>query len=131
MDKLGTFAKIRQGLLEHYPKDVCLKKLAFHCNQIAQSGQYNYPRSLKRKQYVAAHHALDEFLTHYASAVYLLNKVYKPYYKWEHEGLKKLPILGLHTHKTFGQIVSLSPENQEDQFIFLISFAVYAPIFFT
>ncbi len=120
MDRLGTFTEIREGLLKHYPKDVCLKKLAYHCTQIAQSGQYNFPRSLKRKQYVAAHHALDEFLTHYASAVYLLNKVYKPYYKWEHEGLKRLPILGGFTHKTYDQIVSLSFQDQEDQIIFLI-----------
>lgn len=120
MDNLGTFTSIREGLLKHYPKDVQLKKLSIECMQVAQSGQYNLARSLKRGQYVAAHHALDEFIEHYSSIIYLLNKTYKPYYKWEHEGLKKLPVLGMTSHRLLQQIVSLSFTDQADQIIFQV-----------
>ncbi|MGE9927319.1 DUF4037 domain-containing protein [Megasphaera elsdenii] len=29
-----------------YPKNVCLKKIAFYATKMAQSGQYNYKRCL-------------------------------------------------------------------------------------
>ena len=42
-DNLGEFSRIREGLLKHYPDDVRIKRLAYECTQIAQSGQYNFP----------------------------------------------------------------------------------------
>lgn len=120
MDNLGTFSKIRDGLLKHYPRDVQLKKMAAECMQIAQSGQYNFSRSLQRQQYVAAHHALDQFIEHYSSIIYLLNKVYKPYYKWEHEGLKKLPVLGIRTHQSMAKIALMDYKEQPNHVIFEI-----------
>lgn len=120
MDNLGKFTAIREGLLKHYPKDVQLKKMTAECMQVAQSGQYNFPRSIKRGQYVAAHHALDEFITHYSSILYLLNRKYKPYYKWEQEGLKSLPVLGMEAHRLLGQIATLPIKEQSGQIIFQI-----------
>lgn len=120
MDNLGVFSEIRKGLLKHYPKDVQLKKMAIECMEIAQSGQYNLPRSLKRGQLVAAHHALDAFIEHYSSIIYLLNKTYRPYYKWEQEGLKSLPILGSSTAVAMDQITSLSLKEQAEQLIFQV-----------
>ena len=120
MDNLGVFSSIREELLKHYPRDVQLKKLAAECMQIAQSGQYNFPRSLKRGQYVAAHHALDQFIEHYSSAVYLLNKVYKPYYKWEHEGLKRLPLLGIISHQALEKIALIDYKEAPEHAIYEI-----------
>ena len=120
MDNLGKFTEIREGLLKHYPRDVQLKKIAACCMQVAQSGQYNFPRSLQRGQYVAAHHALDQFIEHFSSIIYLLNKVYKPYYKWEHEGLKRLPLMGRTTHQAMEKIVLLDYKEDPNHVIFEI-----------
>ena len=120
MDNLGVFTSIRQGLLQHYPKDVQLKKLAAECMQIAQSGQYNFPRSLKREQYVAAYHALDQFIEHYSSAIYLLNKVYKPYYKWEQEGLRRLPVLGMTSWQAMRKLSLMNLREDQDHMIYEI-----------
>lgn len=120
MDNLGEFSRIREGFLAHYPKDVLLKRLAYHCTQIAQSGQYNLPRCLKRKQYVAATHALDEFVTHYSSFIYLINRTYKPYYKWEHEGLKTLPILGKTSYDELAKLVLIPLQANPKYAIFVV-----------
>lgn len=120
MDNLGEFTRIRKGLLNHYPKDVLLKRLAFHCTQIAQSGQYNLPRSLKRKQYVAASHALNEFIRHYTSFIYLINRTYKSYYKWEHEGLKTLPILGQTSYDELAKLVLIPLQANPKYVVFVV-----------
>lgn len=119
-DNLGKFSEIREGLLKHYPDDVRIKRLAYECTQIAQSGQYNFPRSLQRGQYVAASLALSEFLQHYMSFVYLINRVYKPYYKWEHEGLKKLPLFGQMAHRELGKLVLVSLEEKAKYAVFIV-----------
>lgn len=120
MDNLGRFTAIRNGLLNHYPQDVRLKRMAAECMQIAQSGQYNLPRSLKRRQYVAASHALDEFVTHFCLLIYLINKTYKPYYKWEHEGLKKLPVLGQVTYREMEKLVLVPLHEKPNYAIFIV-----------
>lgn len=93
MDSLGKFSAIRQKLLAFYPEDVRLKKIVARAAIMAQSGQYNYARSIKRKEYVAAQCALYEFIRAAFSMVYLLNKRYMPFYKWAHRGIKDLPVL--------------------------------------
>jgi hypothetical protein len=40
-DPLGEFFRWRNALLNFYPEDVCLKKLASHCFSVAQAGQNN------------------------------------------------------------------------------------------
>ena len=55
---------------------------------MAQSGQYNYARCMQREDEVAATLALNEFIDQTLSLLYLLNKKYKPYYKWSYYGLK-------------------------------------------
>lgn len=89
-DPLGRFSKFRNRLLRFYPEDVRLKKLAARCVSLAQDGQYNFPRSLKRGDPVAANHALARFIQAACSMVYLLGKRYKPFYKWMHRGLMEL-----------------------------------------
>lgn len=86
-DFLGEVTS-RRKILKYYPEDVRLKKLAKSVAKMAQSGQYNYLRCLKRHDYVAASLALNEFIDEALSCIYLLNKKYKPYYKWAFHGLK-------------------------------------------
>lgn len=92
-DLLGEFGRIRRGLLDYYPEDVRIKKMAARAAIMAQSGQYNYARAMKRGEKVAAGLALAEFMKNAISMVYLLNKRYTPFYKWMHRGMKELPVL--------------------------------------
>ena len=92
-DPLGKFSRIREGFLSYYPEDVRIKKIVARAAQMAQSGQYNYARAMKRGERVAAMLALAEFTRSTISMVYLLNKKYMPFYKWMHRGMKELPLL--------------------------------------
>ncbi len=93
-DPLGTFSRTREKLLCGYPEDVRNKKLAGHMVFMAQAGQYNYGRLLKRGEHGGAQLALYEFVKHAVSAVYLLNNRYEPFYKWVFRGMRELPMLG-------------------------------------
>lgn len=90
-DPLGRFTAIRKELLQYYPEDVRLKKIAVRAATMAQSGQYNYPRIAKRHDAVASGCALYEFVNAAMSMAYLLNKKYMPFYKWAFRGLRDLP----------------------------------------
>lgn len=120
LDNLGQFSQLRNELLAHYPKDVCLKRMAAECMQIAQSGQYNLPRSLQREEYVSAVHALDQFISHYSSFIYLINKTYRPYYKWEHRGLKKLPVLGVYAHRELEKLALVPLKEKPKYALFIV-----------
>lgn len=93
-DPSGEFTAFRESLQQFYPEDIRLKKIACRCMLMAQSGQYNFPRCIKRNELVAAQYAESEFINTAISMVFLLNKQYKPFYKWMHRGLRTLPVLG-------------------------------------
>ena len=107
VDNLGKFTEIRNKLSEYFPEDIRLNKIATRCMKIAQSGQYNLPRCMKRDEIVAARMAETEFIDEAVHMIYLLNRVYKPFYKWFHRRLKELPILGEETHVMIGKLVKL------------------------
>ncbi len=89
-DNLGEFTKIRNGLLDFYPRDVFIKKLAARMALMSQAGQYNYERCMKRKEYAAAYLSCGEFIKTAISMVYLLNHKYMPFYKWMFRGMEQL-----------------------------------------
>ena len=91
-DYYGEVTKIRKELA-YYPEVIRIKKIALTVAKIAQSGQYNYGRCMKRHDYVAANLAINEFIDQTLSLIYLMNKRYKPYYKWSFYGLKDCVIL--------------------------------------
>ena len=93
-DFCEDFSRVRKGLLDFFPNDLRKKKLAMHCALAAQSGQYNYSRCAHRNENVAAFVALSEFIQHAQAIVFLLNKKYRPYYKWTQRAMKDLAILG-------------------------------------
>ena len=96
-DPLGAFTDLRQALLAYFPEDVRRKKIATRCALAAQSGQYNYPRCLRRGDAVPASLALAQFIGHAQALVVLLNRRYRPYYKWAQRAMAQLPILGRET----------------------------------
>ncbi len=92
-DYLGTFTEIRSVLKGFYPEDVLKKKLAARTVIMAQAGQYNYLRCMKRGDCYAAYFACGEFVKAALSAIYLLNEAYMPFYKWAFRGAEELSVL--------------------------------------
>lgn len=92
-DPTGLFSKTRQGFKD-MPDDVRLALISKRLGMIAQAGQYNLPRSLKRGDGAAAWLSIHEFVQATASLVFLVNVPmvvgYMPYYKWQFAALRKL-----------------------------------------
>ena len=116
-DPPGSFSRFRKALLEFYPEDIRLKKIAAACAKIAQAGQYNFPRCIVRKELVAAAQAKAEFIDAACSVVFLLNKHYKPFYKWMHRAMQPLPTLG---ESVYGKLCTLSTTQSNEHKIDLI-----------
>ncbi|MBQ7036314.1 MAG: DUF4037 domain-containing protein [Clostridia bacterium] len=91
-DHFGLLSSIRQKL-SYLPEDVRLKKLAGNLLLMAQAGQYNYPRCIKRGETGAAQLAMGEFVNAALKVVFLLNRKYIPYYKWVFKALRDLAVL--------------------------------------
>lgn len=111
-DPLGEYSGIRQKLLAFYPDDVRLVKIAARCMSAGQSGQYNFVRSLWRKDYFAAQYAETKFCADIMSLVYLLNRRYAPYYKWLLRGIVELSRLG---EFLFEKITSMSQTSDHEK----------------
>jgi tetratricopeptide (TPR) repeat protein len=88
----SEFLNIRNKI-SYYPKNVRLQKLAISLGQMAQTGQVNYARMLKRGDVGAAALCINEFVNCAIECVYILNSKYKPYYKWQFRGMDELEIL--------------------------------------
>jgi hypothetical protein len=104
-DPLGEFSRWRKTLLNFYPEDVRLKKMASRCLTAAQAGQYNFERSLKRKELFALHYAETKFCADVISLIFLMNKRYTPFYKWMHRAVKELPLLGGEIHAMISELI--------------------------
>lgn len=105
LDLPGIFTEMREFLLAYYPPDIWLHRMAYCCTKIAQAGQYNYPRCVKRGEWTAAALAKSEFLEYAIRLLYLLNRKYCPFYKWMHRGLAELPLFGLAGQKWCDAVV--------------------------
>ena len=93
-DGCGEVTAIRRRLAA-WPEDVRRKRLAGKLLLMAQAGQYNYPRCLAHGERGAAQLAAGEFVRHCMGAVFLLNGVYQPFYKWAFRAMRALPRLSL------------------------------------
>ncbi|MCI9092811.1 MAG: DUF4037 domain-containing protein [Coprobacillus sp.] len=109
-DFYGEVTRIREKL-SYYPEDIRIKKIVRAIAKMAQSGQYNYARCMKRHDDVAASLALNEFVDQTLSVIYLLNKKYKPYYKWSFYGLRDCFILG-DLQEYLKQLILLPTQSQ-------------------
>jgi hypothetical protein len=116
-DPLGAFTKIRNELLRFYPEDVRLLKIAWRCMSCAQTGQYNFRRSLKRQQFFAAQYAETKFCADIMSLVFLLNQCYTPFYKWRHSAVRSLPVLGEFLYEQIAVMVSTDDYKKKHEII--------------
>lgn len=93
MDYSGEFEDIRRRIRTGQPEAVRLKKLAQQLALAGQSGQYNYPRAIKRGDSGAAFVALSDFMQSAARAAHILCKKFAPYSKWLFKSTGQLPRL--------------------------------------
>ncbi len=105
-DEKGDFSAWRNALLNYYPQDLWLKKLAARCMNMAQAGQYNLPRALQRGETVCAMLAVSRFVEASLGMLFLLNRRYMPFYKWAWHIGQGLPFMGESTAETLKKIAS-------------------------
>lgn len=91
-DSLGKMTEIRKKLA-YMPENARLKKLAGNLLVASQSGRYNYERCLKHGEKAGAQLALGQFVNSVIKVIFLLNKKYLPFYKWQFRALRGLEIL--------------------------------------
>ena len=116
-DPADHFSKWRQHLLDYYPEDIRRKKIASRCMTMAQTGQYNLARSLKRDEPFACRYAELKFCQNLMSMAFLLNRRYPPFYKWLHRATKELPILGPVIHENIRTLLNTAKGEEKVAFI--------------
>lgn len=114
-DPMGEFSSWRETFLGFYPEDIRLKKIASRCMTLAQFGQYNFRRCVRRKDFFSARYAETKFCADAISMVFLLNRRYTPFFKWMHRALADLPIMGKWLQEKIQQMVQTADyENKAD-----------------
>lgn len=106
-DPLGEFTA-RRRRFSRYPEAVRLQKLALRLGEMAQTGQYNYPRMVKRDDKGASFMCLAGFVEAAVDGAYLLNDIYPPFYKWKFRGMEEFRCLG-----TLGVLIEELLETQD------------------
>ena len=106
-DPLGEFTA-RRRRFSRYPDAVRLQKLALRLGEMAQTGQYNYPRMVKRDDKGASFMCLAGFVEAAVDGAYLLNDIYPPFYKWKFRGMEEFRCLG-----TLGVLIEELLETQD------------------
>ncbi len=89
-DDLGLVTDIRKKLA-YFPEDIRLKKLAGALMVAEQASNYNYERLLSRGDTAAAQLAICEYVKEVLSVIFLLERKYKPFYKWQFRALNDMP----------------------------------------
>lgn len=114
-DPLGEFSARRQALLDYYPEDVRLKKIASLCITVAQTGQYNFARSMRRGELFSASYSAVKFCADAIGLVFLLNRCYAPFYKWLHRAVRDLPMRGAEVYERIGALFHSIEPNQKEE----------------
>ncbi len=91
-DPYGEFTAVRERLA-YFPEDVRKKKLAGELLLLGQAGEYNYERCLSREDRAGAQLSIAEFVNRALHICFLLERRYRPYYKWTFRALRDLPSL--------------------------------------
>lgn len=90
MDKEGVFCNIRKQIQDYYDEKNWRKRLAQNLHDYAQYAQSNYARMMARQDKVTAYLCIAKGIESAMNLVYLLNRVYAPYYKWKRKGMDGL-----------------------------------------
>ncbi len=90
-DPEGVFSGIREKLLKGYPEQILFLKLAEDAAGFSQTGQYNYPRMLKRGDRITADTMLSDCIRKTMILAHHMNRVYPPHDKWLLKSCENLP----------------------------------------
>jgi hypothetical protein len=113
IDGAGEFTATRAYLLGYYPEDLRRKKIAARCMELAQTGQYNLDRCLRRGDRVTLATVISRFTESVIAMIFLLNRVYRPYYKWAYRAMTELPVLGADASALLERIASAAGSYSE------------------
>lgn len=91
-DPFGAFSE-RRNAFSQYPEEVRVQKIANVIGKMAQSGQYNYLRMKQRKDVGAMYLTVSTFIESTIEVSYLLERKFRPYYKWQMRGMEKFRLL--------------------------------------
>ena len=91
-DDMGVFSNIREKLLAYYPENVWRGKLAQSIHEFSQYAQSNYARMMARRDELTAKICVSKAIESTMDLIYLLSRIYAPYYKWKKKGLEKFPL---------------------------------------
>lgn len=95
-DPIGEFSRKRYAFYDLFTEKIWDIKLAYSLINLGKYGQYNYPRSMKRGDYVTTQMVLYKYVEELLKFVHYVNHVFPPYYKWlkkSASGLEKLAVL--------------------------------------
>lgn len=81
-DPNHQFESKRQAFYEAFTNKIWNVKIAKALIQLGQYGQSNYPRAMKRKDYVTAQITLYKYVETLLQLVHYVNHTFPPYYKW-------------------------------------------------
>ena len=112
-DGAGIFTAVREHLLRDYPEDLRRKRIAARCMMLAQTGQYNLDRCLRRDHRVSAAIAAARFVEEAIWLVFLLNRTYKPYYNWAFPAMERLPRLAGEIGPLLEELTALGGWSEE------------------
>ena len=112
-DPAGQFSAWRSKLTEYYPEDVRIYKIAAACVTAAQSGQYNFSRSLNRGEWFALRHGEIQFCNDMIALAFLLNRGYAPFFKWRHRAVRQLPLLGEQIYTGIATLMDMHDHTQK------------------
>ncbi len=95
-DPSGLFLSRRSQFYELFTEKIWNIKAAYALINLGKYGQYNYSRSMKRRDYVTAQITLYKYVEELLKLVHYVNHVFPPYYKWlkkSASNLDKLAVL--------------------------------------
>ena len=113
-DSYGEVTRIRERLA-FWPEDIARKKLAGAVYLMGQAGEYNYPRCLAHGESGAAQLAVQEFVDCAMEAVFLLNRQYRPYYKWRFRALRQLSVLSEEAERFEYLLITDNAQSAEEK----------------
>ncbi len=122
-DPVGEFRLRRENFYKICPEEYWRVKIANSLLQLGQYGQYNYPRSMKRGDYVTAQVALYKYIEELYRLVHYVNHTFPPYYKWLKKSSGRFECLGVLSSLTNAladyadqrTVWQENPENAESQ----------------
>lgn len=116
-DSPGVFTTVRERLRAHYPADVTRYLLARNVAVAAQTGQYNLLRSHRHGEELAAATIRARFTQSVMAMVFLLNKTYRPFYKWAPRAMRELPVLGSHLYHKLLRLDSVRDVREQVELV--------------